>query len=132
MQVAVNAVESFKRARLVDSVTLDDDKVAPIYKLDEVCELLNASSSDVVREIVQYLVKSRLEHRSPFVKQKVSGVSRLAMSWSFLDSIFFFFEMYVGPKAYQIPCSKSWKRVQARNTTPFSSRAQFVSVQGST
>lgn len=71
MNVAVNAVESFKRARLIDSVTSDDEKLAAIYKLDEVSELLRSSPADVVREVVEYLVKNRLEHRSPFVKQKV-------------------------------------------------------------
>ncbi|MCO5563637.1 hypothetical protein L7F22_017284 [Adiantum nelumboides] len=69
MESSRNAVEAYKRTRLVDHVIRDDDKVAPIYRLDEICEMLRTSSSDMVREVVEYTMK-RLDSRSPRVKQK--------------------------------------------------------------
>ncbi|MCO5570942.1 hypothetical protein L7F22_024672 [Adiantum nelumboides] len=69
MESSRNAVEAYKRTRLVDHVITDDDKVAPIYRLDEICEMLRTSSSDMVREVVEYTMK-RLDSRSPRVKQK--------------------------------------------------------------
>jgi len=76
MQATMNAVESFRRARLVDGVTSDDDKPAAVYRLDEICDLLLDSTNDVVREVVDY-VAQRLEDRSPYVKQKVGDPSCL-------------------------------------------------------
>lgn len=70
MESSRNAVEAYKRTRLVDHVITDDDKVAPLYRLDEICEMLRTSSSDMVREVVEYTMK-RLDSRSPRVKQKI-------------------------------------------------------------
>jgi hypothetical protein len=64
------AVESYWRSRMVDGVTADDDKVAPVYKLEEIRELLRASDASVVREVVDFVLK-RLNSKSPLVKQKV-------------------------------------------------------------
>lgn len=72
MQATLNAVESFRRARLIDGVTSDDDKPAAVYRLDEICDLLLDSTNDVVREVVDYIAQ-RLEDRSPYVKQKVGA-----------------------------------------------------------
>ena len=55
---------------MIDGVTSDEDKVAPVYKLDEVCELLRTSHAGIVKEVSDYIVK-RLDHKSPIVKQKV-------------------------------------------------------------
>ena len=63
-------MDAYRRARLVDGVTTDDDKVAPVYKLEEICKLLEESTADVVKEVADYLLQ-RLDRGSPFVKQKV-------------------------------------------------------------
>ncbi|KAI5058165.1 hypothetical protein GOP47_0026335 [Adiantum capillus-veneris] len=57
---------------------LDDDKVAPIYRLDEICEMLRTSSSDMVREVVEYTMK-RLNSRSARVKQKTLRMIKYAV-----------------------------------------------------
>lgn len=75
MQMTVNAVEAFRRARMVDGVTSDDDKVAPVYKMEEIIEILQQAPADVVHEMTDYLLKSRMEHRSPNVRLKVSDWS---------------------------------------------------------
>lgn len=55
---------------MIDGVTADEDKVAPVYKLEEICELLRTSPAAIVKEVSDYILK-RLEHKSPIVKQKV-------------------------------------------------------------
>lgn len=55
---------------MVEGVTSDEDKVAPVYKLEEVCELLRISPAGIVKEVSDYILK-RLDHKSPVVKQKV-------------------------------------------------------------
>jgi hypothetical protein len=55
---------------MVDGVTADEDKVAPVYKLEEICELLRVSDSTIVKEMSDFVLK-RLDHKSPIVKQKV-------------------------------------------------------------
>jgi hypothetical protein len=74
MDQSRRAVESYWRSRMVDSVTADDDKVAPVYKLDEICELLGASDASIVKEVADFILK-RLDHKSPLVKQKVGTLS---------------------------------------------------------
>ncbi|KAL3692829.1 hypothetical protein R1sor_006480 [Riccia sorocarpa] len=69
MQHSVRAVEAYRRSRLIDNVTADEDKVCPVYRLEEICTLLRNSPLDIVREMLEYTVK-RLEHKSPIVKQK--------------------------------------------------------------
>ncbi|KAH7290488.1 hypothetical protein KP509_30G050600 [Ceratopteris richardii] len=69
MESSRRAVEAYKRTVLIDYVITDDDKVAPIYRLDEICEMLRTSTSDMVREVVEYIMK-RLNSKSPRVKQK--------------------------------------------------------------
>lgn len=56
---------------MIDSATSDEDKVTPVYKLEEVCELLRSSHVSIVKELSEFVLK-RLEHKSPIVKQKVS------------------------------------------------------------
>ena len=70
MDQSRRAVESYWRSRMVDGVTADDDKVAPVYKLEEICELLRASDASIVKEVAEFVLK-RLDHKSPLVKQKV-------------------------------------------------------------
>jgi ribonuclease Z len=67
MDQSRRAVESYWRSRMVDGVTTDDDRVAPVYKLEEICELLCASDAGVVREVVDFVLK-RLDSKSPLVK----------------------------------------------------------------
>ncbi|XP_002981733.2 VHS domain-containing protein At3g16270 [Selaginella moellendorffii] len=69
MESSRRAVEAYRRTRLIDGVTTDDDKVAPVYKLDEISSVLRSAPHDVVHEMVEYVFK-RLEHKSPLVKQK--------------------------------------------------------------
>lgn len=56
------------RSRMVDAATSDEDnKVTPVYKLDEICQLLR----DNHVKHVSHLLLTRLQHKSPVVKQKV-------------------------------------------------------------
>lgn len=55
---------------MIDGATSDEDKVTPVYKLEEVCELLRSSHVSIVKEVSDFILK-RLEHKSPAVKQKV-------------------------------------------------------------
>lgn len=54
---------------MIDAATSDEDKVTPVYKLEEICELLRSSPSGIVKEVSEFLLK-RLDHKSPIVKQK--------------------------------------------------------------
>lgn len=61
---------------MVDGATSDEDKVTPVYKLEEICDLLRSSHPSVVKEVSEFILK-RLDHKSPIVKQKVSySISR--------------------------------------------------------
>jgi hypothetical protein len=82
MDQSRRAVESYWRSRMVDGVTADDDKVAPVYRLEEICELLRASDASIVKEVADFILK-RLDHKSPLVKHKV-GASALPPSSSSL------------------------------------------------
>lgn len=62
-------MESYWRSKTVDGVTSDEDKVAPVYKLEEICELLRSSHVSIVKEVSDFILK-RLDHKSPIVKQK--------------------------------------------------------------
>lgn len=55
---------------MVDAATSDEDKVAPVYKLEEICQLLRSSHVSIVKEVSDFVLK-RLDHKSPIVKQKV-------------------------------------------------------------
>lgn len=70
MDASRRAVESYWRSRMIDGVTVDEDKVAPVYKLEEICELLRTSHASIVKEVSEFILK-RLDHKSPIVKQKV-------------------------------------------------------------
>jgi ribonuclease Z len=70
MDQSRRAVESYWRSRMVDGITTDDDRVAPVYKLEEICELLLTSDVGVVREVADFVLK-RLDSKSPLIKQKV-------------------------------------------------------------
>lgn len=74
MDSSRRAVDSFWRSRMVDAATSDEDKVAPVYKLEEICELLRSSHVSIVKEVSEFILK-RLEHKSPIVKQKVCRLS---------------------------------------------------------
>lgn len=54
---------------MIDGATSDEDKVTPVYKLEEICELLRSSHVSIVKEVSDFILK-RLEHKSPVVKQK--------------------------------------------------------------
>lgn len=77
MQHGVRAVESYRRTLLIDGVTSDNDSVAPVYKLEEICTLLRTSSLDIVREVVDRILK-RLDNKSPIVKQKALRLIKFA------------------------------------------------------
>lgn len=70
MDSSRRAVESYWRSRMIDAATSDEDKVTPVYKLEEICELLRSSHVSIVKEVSEFVLK-RLDHKSPIVKQKV-------------------------------------------------------------
>lgn len=81
MDTSRRAVEAYWRSRMIDGVTSDEDKVAPVYKLDEVCELLRTSHSGIVKEVSDYILK-RIDHKSPVVKQKALRLIKFAVGKS--------------------------------------------------
>ncbi|CAL9170707.1 unnamed protein product [Musa hybrid cultivar] len=81
MDQSRRAVEAYWRSRMVDGVTSDEDKVAPVYKLEEVCELLRSSPAGIVKEVSDYVLK-RLDHKSPVVKQKALRLIKYAVGKS--------------------------------------------------
>ncbi|KAF2323448.1 hypothetical protein GH714_035494 [Hevea brasiliensis] len=66
---------------MVDAATSDEDKVTPVYKLEEICELLRSSHVNIVKEISEFILK-RLEHKSPIVKQKALRMIKYAVGKS--------------------------------------------------
>ncbi|KAJ1388759.1 VHS domain [Sesbania bispinosa] len=81
MESSRRAVESYWRSRLIDSATADEDKVTPVYKLEEICELLRSSHASIVKEVSEFILK-RLEHKSPIVKQKALRLIKYAVGKS--------------------------------------------------
>ncbi|XP_008805229.2 protein MODIFIED TRANSPORT TO THE VACUOLE 1 [Phoenix dactylifera] len=81
MDSSRRAVEAYWRSRMVDGVTTDEDKVAPVYKLEEICELLRTSPAGIVKEVSDYILK-RLDHQSPIVKQKALRLIKYAVGKS--------------------------------------------------
>ncbi|XP_019184221.1 PREDICTED: VHS domain-containing protein At3g16270 [Ipomoea nil] len=81
MEQSRRAVESYWRSRMVDGATSDEDKVTPVYKLEEICELLRSSHAGIVKEVSEFILK-RLQHKSPIVKQKALRVIKYAIGKS--------------------------------------------------
>ncbi|KAJ6715310.1 hypothetical protein OIU85_026780 [Salix viminalis] len=81
MDSSRRAVESYWRSRMIDGATSDEDKVTPVYKLDEICELLRSSHVTIVKEVSDFILK-RLDHRSPVVKQKALRLIKYAVGKS--------------------------------------------------
>ncbi|KAK7294237.1 hypothetical protein RJT34_17124 [Clitoria ternatea] len=81
MESSRRAVESYWRSRLIDSATSDEDQVTPVYKLEEICELLRSSHVSIVKEVSEFILK-RLEHKSPIVKQKALRLIKYAVGKS--------------------------------------------------
>ncbi|PWA41919.1 ENTH/VHS family protein [Artemisia annua] len=72
-------MEWYMRSRMIDAATSDeDDKVTPVYKLDEICQLLR----DNHVKHVSHLILTRLQHKSPLVKQKALRVIKYAVGKS--------------------------------------------------
>lgn len=69
MDSSRRAVESYWRSRMIDAATSDEDKVTPVYKLEEICDLLRSSHASIVKEVSEFVLK-RLDHKNPIVKQK--------------------------------------------------------------
>lgn len=69
---------------MVDGVTSDEDKVAPVYKLEEICDLLRTSPAGIVKEVSDYTFK-RMDHKSPIVKQKTLRLIKFAVGKSGVD-----------------------------------------------
>ncbi|KAL7180240.1 hypothetical protein ACSBR1_043458 [Camellia fascicularis] len=61
MDSSRRAVESYWRSKMIDGATSDEDKVTPVYKLEEICELLR--SAHALRLIKYAVVKSGVEFR---------------------------------------------------------------------
>ncbi|TKY48198.1 VHS domain-containing protein [Spatholobus suberectus] len=78
MESSRRAVESYWRWRLIDSATSDEDKVTPVYKLEEICELLRSSHASIVKELSEFILK-RLDHKSPIVKHKALRLIKYAV-----------------------------------------------------
>lgn len=66
---------------MIDAATSDEDKVTPVYKLEEICELLRSSSSGIVKEVSEFLLR-RLDHKNPIVKQKALRVIKYSVGKS--------------------------------------------------
>ncbi|XP_072978436.1 protein MODIFIED TRANSPORT TO THE VACUOLE 1 [Typha angustifolia] len=81
MDSSRRAVEAYWRIRMIDGVTVDEDKIAPVYKLEEICELLRTSPASIVKEVSDYILK-RLDHKSPAVKQKALRLIKYAVGKS--------------------------------------------------
>ncbi|KDP37271.1 hypothetical protein JCGZ_06327 [Jatropha curcas] len=81
MDSSRRAVESYWRSKMIDAATSDEDKVAPVYKLEEICELLRSSHVSIVKEVSEFILK-RLEHKSPIVKQKTLRLIKYAVGKS--------------------------------------------------
>ncbi|WOL00805.1 hypothetical protein Cni_G09518 [Canna indica] len=81
MDQSRRAVEAYWRSRMVDGVTSDEDKVAPVYKLEEICDLVRTSPAGIVKEVSDYILK-RLDHKSPVVKQKALRLIKYAVGKS--------------------------------------------------
>ncbi|KAL9463485.1 hypothetical protein AB3S75_001318 [Citrus x aurantiifolia] len=84
MDSSRRAVESYWRSRMIDGATSDEDKVTPVYKLEEVCELLRSSHVSIVKEVSDFILK-RLEHKSPVVKQKALRLIKYSVGKSGTD-----------------------------------------------
>ncbi|XP_076881339.1 protein MODIFIED TRANSPORT TO THE VACUOLE 1-like [Bidens hawaiensis] len=81
MDSSRRAVESYWRSVMIDAATSDEDKVTPVYKLEEICELLRSSHVSIVKELSEFIFK-RLQHKSPIVKQKALRVIKYAVGKS--------------------------------------------------
>ncbi|XP_051127003.1 protein MODIFIED TRANSPORT TO THE VACUOLE 1 [Andrographis paniculata] len=81
MEQSRRAVEAYWRSKLIDAATADEDKVAPVYKLEEICDLLRSSPVSIVKEVSEFILK-RLDHKSPIVKQKALRVIKYAVGKS--------------------------------------------------
>ncbi|KAM7254502.1 hypothetical protein ACFE04_003882 [Oxalis oulophora] len=81
MDSSRRAVESYWRSRMIDGATSDEDKVTPVYKLEEICELLRSSHASIVKEVSDLILK-RLQHKSPIVKQKALRLIKYAVGKS--------------------------------------------------
>ncbi|OMO66624.1 hypothetical protein COLO4_30474 [Corchorus olitorius] len=81
MDSSRRAVEAYWRSRMIEGATSDEDKVAPVYKLEEICELLRSSHVSIVKEVSEFILK-RLDHKSPIVKQKVLRLIKYAVGKS--------------------------------------------------
>ncbi|XP_010535177.1 PREDICTED: VHS domain-containing protein At3g16270-like [Tarenaya hassleriana] len=81
MDSSRRAVESYWRSRMIDAATSDEDKVTPVYKLEEICDLLRSSHVGIVKEVSEFILK-RLDHRSPIVKQKALRLIKYAVGKS--------------------------------------------------
>lgn len=81
MDASRRAVESYRRSLMIDGVTVDEDKIAAVYKLEEICELLRISHASIVKEVSEFILK-RLDHKSPIVKQKALRLIKYAVGKS--------------------------------------------------
>ncbi|XP_071689490.1 protein MODIFIED TRANSPORT TO THE VACUOLE 1-like [Rutidosis leptorrhynchoides] len=84
MDTSRRAVESYWRSKMIDVATSDEDKITPVYKLEEICELLRSSHVSIVKEVSEFIFK-RLQHKSPIVKQKALRVIKYAVGKSGAD-----------------------------------------------
>ena len=66
---------------MIDAATSDEDKVTPVYKLEEICDLLRSSHASIVKEVSEFVLK-RLDHKNPIVKQKVRGLESIDLDVS--------------------------------------------------
>ncbi|KAL7162497.1 hypothetical protein ACSBR2_042900 [Camellia fascicularis] len=78
MDSSRRAVESYWRSKMIDGATSDEDKVTPVYKLEEICELLRSAHVSIVKEVSEFIFK-RLDHKSPIVKQKALRLIKYAV-----------------------------------------------------
>ncbi|XP_073293746.1 protein MODIFIED TRANSPORT TO THE VACUOLE 1-like [Primulina huaijiensis] len=81
MDQSRKAVESYWRSKMIDGATSDEDKVTPVYKLEEICDLLRSAHVSIVKEVAEFIF-NRLQHKSPIVKHKALRVIKYAVGKS--------------------------------------------------
>lgn len=86
---------------MIDGATSDEDKVTPVYKLEEICELLRSSHSSIVKEVSEFILK-RLQHKSPIVKQKVTHIFYSLFISLLHTTLFIYLFIYVCMQALRV------------------------------
>ncbi|KAL4616102.1 hypothetical protein ACB092_07G174500 [Castanea dentata] len=61
---------------MINGATSDEDKVIPMYKLEDIWELLRSSHASIMNEVSEFIL-NHLNNKSPIVKQKLKMLRRV-------------------------------------------------------